>query len=148
MLMRQLCFSLLAALLLSCDLDSEGGGSKADEVATDWAEAYFNYDFKRADRLVAPEGRKWLRFAASNLTQEDIEVLQQQSELARVELTDCEYLTDSTWEATLEVSNFVMPDTIGRAARVFDEAVRFTVPVVSRNGRMYVKMEGLPRPLP
>lgn len=120
------------------------GSEQADEAALRWGAAYFNYDLKEAARLSTPESRKWIEFVASNMTEGDVELLRSLDEEPAVELYECVQENDSTWTVGLDVSHFVEPDTIGQPGRLTEEG-DFRVTVVSRNGRAYVKMEGLPQ---
>ena len=133
------------AALTAC---SDGIGSQqqqaAGRVATDFAEAYFDMNYLRANDFVTTESAKWLAFVATNIGQEDIDVANTRNEGARVTLTSCEALNDTTCEALLEVDNYVAADSIGRPAVVRDGGV-FRLKVVLRDGRWQVRMEGLPR---
>ena len=144
--MRYLYTLLLLAVIVSCDLDSTLGSSQTDKCALQWAEAYFNYDFMRAAKLTTPESHKWLRFTASNITEEDLEVVRQQEQPATVRLLTVDDVNDSIWQALVEVSNLVMLDSIGHPATAYEEPKEFRVNVVCRNRRMFVKMDGVPQP--
>ena len=54
--------------------------NEAMDVAARWAEAYFNYDFHEAEQYVTPESGRWLRFAASNTTEHDLQLAQEDGE--------------------------------------------------------------------
>lgn len=134
----------MALLLLSCD-ETRGEGREASErVATKWAEAYFNYDFERAAKYVTPESRKWLAFAASNVYQADIDVLRAQEQGARVSMDGYEATSDSSCVVCLEVDNFLLRDSIGKAGHIVS-GCRFNITLVRREGRLMVRMEDLPR---
>lgn len=140
-------YILVACVTLSLFTDclgDEDGGSEVDDAAISWADAYFNFDLKKAQRYTTPESRIWLSFLASNITENDLTIIRQQEESAIVELTSSEQINDSTWLTTMTVSNFMMMDSIGQTGHMVDEA-EFTVPVVKRNKRTFVRMEGLPR---
>jgi len=46
--------------------------------------------------------------------------------------------------ATIEVSNYVRPTAIGSKPEVADKGL-FLIPMVKRDGKWLVRMEGLPR---
>jgi len=134
----------MALLLLSCD-DTQGEGREASErVATKWGEAYFNYDFERAAKYATPESRKWLAFAASNVYQADVDLLREQEQGASVSVDDYQATSDTSCVVSLEVDNFLLRDSIGKAGHIVS-GCRFSIPLVRREGRLMVKMEGLPR---
>jgi len=144
--MRSFILSTVVLLAFSsCDLLNKEGSEIVDEAATQWAEAYFNYQFDRASKYVTPESRKWIRFAASNLSEQDIDLLRQQENMAAVSLLDCELADDSTWIATIEVSNYVKTDSLNLVGHLVDNDTKFQIKIVERDKRMYVKMEGLPQ---
>jgi len=144
--MRFFFLSIVVILTISaCDFLEKEGSDMVDEAATQWAEAYFNYQYDRASRFVTPESRKWIRFAASNITEQDIEIIRQQESMAEVSLTDYLQTDDSTWIATIEVNHFVMRDSLNQAGHLVNNDMEFQIKIVERDKRMYVKMEGLPQ---
>lgn len=116
------------------------GNDNDDEITTavdSFATAYFNYDFKAAIRHSTPESEKWLRFAASNILDEDIELLRAQDEGATHSVDSISYQTDSTATAVCKVHNYVRRDTLGKPARLVKECVYY-IDVVRKNGRWTV----------
>ena len=138
---------LLAAGILiavSCQNTSAQMDEEAERKATAFATAYFNYDFQAALETVTPESEKWLRFAASNVTQEVVNALNARNAAAIVEIADMYKTDDSTMTVNVVVSNFLLQDSIGQAGHTVEEGL-FRLIVVKRDGKSYVKMEGLPR---
>ena len=131
---------LLATVLLTgCTV----GENDAERVAHQWGEAYFNYQFKQALDFSTPESERWLRFAASNITQADLDALQKNGQ-AVVSLDGYYAGSDTTGTAYLNVSNWLCPDSIGHAGSLQEQAT-FQVSLVKRDSRWMVRMEGLPR---
>jgi hypothetical protein len=118
----------------------------AEEVTTDFARAYFNYDYKRAQQYITPESKKWLRFAATNVTQQTLDLLNQRSEEKQTDvcLESSEVLNDSTQMVSVSVTNYVDTDSLGQQPFVREEAV-YRMKVVCRDDKWMVRMEGLPR---
>ena len=131
---------LLATVLMTGCAEVE---SEAERAAQQWGEAYFNYNFKQALDYVTPESERWLRFAASNVTQADLDALHEHG-MATVEIDGYYPSSDTTGTAYLNVSNWLCTDSIGRAGSRLQEAA-FQVQMVKRDGRWMVRMEGLPR---
>ena len=132
-------------LLTACHQQENDPYAEARQRVQDFAEAYFNYDYQRAAELITPESMKYLRFAASNITQQDIDTLNAQEMPTAVEVTDYwQAPGDSTGTATVEVTDYLQKTTIGGGMELVDEAT-FQLTVVEREGMYYVKMEGLPR---
>ena len=112
--------------------------------AAAFADAYFNYDFETARKMVTPDSEKWLRFAASNVTQEDVDLLNAQEVDATVVAEDYERWNDSTLVVTVTVSNFLKKDSLGKEGVMTDEAM-FRLTAIEHEGDYRIRMEGLPR---
>ena len=137
---------LLTCLLgfVACNETPSTKDKKVENCARAFAEAYFNYDFLAAKELVTPESEKWLRFAASSITEEDVAQLNSMEQGAQAEVQDITLVDDSTSIAVVEVKEFLQKDSIGKAATIVDNA-QFELVVLKREKKYYVRMEGLPR---
>lgn len=138
-------FLFCTALLLSgCDFTSDHD-NEAIEAAVNWAEAYFNYDFHKAEEYITPESSRWLKFAASNTTERDLQLVQQNENGAEVEVEDFfPEANDTLRVVSLRVSNYVSSTLPAELAQLVDEGV-FNVTTVLRDGKWKVRMEGLPQ---
>jgi len=139
--MRQLLLLLTTVIMVSCNLGFEGDDAALD-VAANWGDAYFNCDFHDAANYATSESVQWLRFAASNTTEQDLQTVQ-----GKATATADEYFTkanDTLRIVTLHVRNFLKPVTVGSPAQLQEEGT-FLVTVVKRDGKWKVRMEGLPR---
>ena len=118
--------------------------NEAMDVAARWAEAYFNYDFHEAELYVTPESERWLRFAASNTTEHDLQLVQEDGE-AIVDVDDFFTEANDTLRIVqLRVRNFVSATLPADSAHRVDEAM-FNITTVLRDGKWKVRMEGLPQ---
>ncbi len=135
-----LCFTVL--LMTGCGVGM-ADDQAAQEVALEWADAYFNCDYHAAAEYVTDESEKWLRFAASNTTEADLQLLRDHP--ATVEADEYFPVANDTLRlVTLTVQNPLATVTIGEDSRQMDEGT-FQVSVVKRDGEWKVRMEGLPR---
>ena len=100
----------MAAMLGACQLTESH--SHAEKTALRWADAYFHGDYQDAADYVTSESMPLLQLLASNMTQADVEALEQLNTV--VELTGYEALNDTLGVATVSVSNYLQPDSIGR----------------------------------
>ncbi len=135
------------SVVLSCSNrnDAEQDEIKAiSETADSFAGRYFNFDLIGASKLSTMESKKWISFLASNITQEDVNMLREQDEAATFVNLNVDKTSDSTATSSYKVTNFLMIDTLGRPGIITDEAF-YKINLVKRNGRWLVKMEGLPR---
>ena len=139
----KIAMALFAMLLFSCDMTSSVNPSKAEDVAKAFAENYFNLRYKNSTKYCTQESEKWISFAASQITKEDIELLHGLEEEASVEVDDVSG-DDTECHATVKVTNYFEMDTIGKAGHVVNEG-RFDITLVKEGNTWKVRMEGLPR---
>ena len=133
---------MTALMLAGCDGGMDGD-QQAREVAGDWADAYFNCDFKDASGYVTTESQKWLQYAASNTSAEELKLLQEAGG-AQVSVDDgFDEANDTMRLVTLNVTNSLKPSAQGKAELVKDGT--FKVVVVKREAGWQVRMAGLPR---
>ncbi len=116
---------------------------QATAIAIEWGEAFFNCDYHAAEALSTPDSRRWLQFAASNTTQQDLDLLKQHA--AEVEATDFfPEANDTLRVVELAVRNSVKPTIAGEQPSQIEKAM-FRTTVVKRNGSWLVRMASLPR---
>lgn len=140
--MKHLKLWLAVALFTSCDIGINGDEA-AQKAAVAWADAYFNCDFHEAEEYSTAESGKWLRFAASNVTEQDLQLLRERNAVVEAD----EYFpeaNDTLRVVRLTVRNYLAPKALGEASQLADVG-HFNVTVVKRNDHWKVKMEGLPR---
>ena len=130
---------IIAVMLISC----KNSQTAAEQSALQWGEAYFNYNFFEAAKHATPESERWLRFAASNVTQQDLDALSSNGR-AEVILDGYYAGADSTGIAYLRVNNWLCMDSIGSAGSRIGSC-EFQVLLIKREGRWLVRMEGLPQ---
>lgn len=115
---------------------------KATNVVDSFAGHYFNLELKASQSFCTPESNLWLSFLASNISQEDIDVINEQEEPANTDIDNIELTSDTSATATCTAKNFLKLDTLGRTGRIIDEE-KYMINLVKRNGKWLVKMEGL-----
>lgn len=126
--------------LAACDVVSDANdGVRKGAIA--FSESYFSLDFHAALDRSTPESRKWISYAASNVSEEDLSVLRSYGQTAKVDVSGIDLKSDTTAVVTLSVSGFLSTDSIGRPGHIVDKAV-FRLPMVCREGRWLVRMEG------
>ena len=137
--MKQILLFLVAILMVGCELGMDGD-QQAQQVAGNWADAYFNCDFKDASRYVTPESQKWLQYAASNTTEEELTMLKNAGG-ARVSISNSfDEANDTMRLVTLNVTNVL---TTQQQKPVLAKEGTFKVMVVKRDGEWQVRMAGL-----
>ncbi len=141
---RLVLFALGLLLCIGCEQTEKDLDAKVLEHVAAFAEAYFNYDFEKARKMVTPDSEKWLKFAASNVTQEDVDLLNAQEGVATVVAEDYERLNDSALVVTLTVRDFLTKDSLGATGRIEAEG-EFRIIAIRHDKSFLVRMEGLPR---
>ena len=131
-------------LMASCEKEPYDPDRMVSETAEQFAEAYFNFDFEEALDHVDPASAKWISFAASNVTQSDIDLYNQLNADTEADVCAVDWMNDSTATVTVIVKNVVEKQRFGQPSHVVDEA-EYQLTVIERSNKAFVRMEGLPR---
>ena len=125
-LLMVLCFSLV---VVSCEYHA-GSSRQLKKEVDSFAVYYFNWQFYNAIRFVTPESEKWMKYAASQVHQADIDLLQQKELPATCEIKEISYDDEhNTAIAHVTIHDYLRMDTIGKAATIVDVA-DFDIPLV------------------
>ncbi len=136
---------ILCLILTSCiKSQRQKDIEEIKKLSDNFALNYFNFDFISAQKHCTPESYKWLSFIASNIQQEDIDIINSQENKASVETKHVEFINDTTATASCRVSNFLKLDTLGQTGQI-TETAEFNICIIKRNNRWLVKMEDLLR---
>ena len=143
--MKYYFFLFMLFLLTNCQLQDNNSPESVDKPLSAWAEAYFNFDYKEALEYMTPESEKWIRFTATNITQQDIDFIKEQGKTPRIEILNRHILADdTTCTASIRVSDFVQLGFVGKDNKVVDQA-EYQITLVKHNGEWLVRMEGQPQ---
>ena len=110
---------------------------------------YFNWQFHHAVRFVTPESEKWMHYAASQVHQADIDLLQSKELPASCEINEVVYSEDDkTAIAHVTIQNYLRMDTIGKAATIIN-AAQFDIPLIYQpeTDKWIVEVNELLRPV-
>ena len=112
--------SLLAGVLLtaSCSYREE---KAVEQSVVGFAQNYFNLRYQKALNACTPESEKWVRFKATNITQEDVDVYNSKRDTAECDVESID-LDDDKATAIVEVRNFLNCDSIGKPATICPNA--------------------------
>ena len=122
----------------------EGSEDQLKADVDSFATLYFNWHFPKAIKYCTPESEKWLRYAASNVHEADVDALREKADDATIEIQDIDFGDNEvTASVSINVSHFLQMDTIGKAAHLIDHAT-FQVPMEIHEGKWKVKLEALP----
>lgn len=111
---------LLAGILLtaSCSYREE---KAVEQSVVGFAQNYFNLRYQKALNACTPESEKWVRFKATNITQEDVDVYNSKRDTAECDIESID-LDDDKATAIVEVRNFLNCDSIGKPATICPNA--------------------------
>lgn len=122
-----------------------GGKNDAEKKLIIWANAYFNFDYEKALKYTTSEGEQWIRFAASNITEEDVSFIKEQNPQTQIDILNSQLTEgDTVCNASIRVSHFIQLGLSPQDNRVIDHA-DFQVQLVKRGDEWLVRMEGLPQ---
>lgn len=117
---RTALVGLLAGVLLtaSCSYSEE---KAVEQSVVGFAQNYFNLRYQKALNTCTPESEKWVRFKATNITQEDVDVYNSKRDTAECDVESID-LDDDKATAIVEVRNFLSSDSIGKPATICPNA--------------------------
>lgn len=133
-------FLLVIPFLSAC---GHGGDNSAEEVVDSFSVAYFNHRYVDALRYATNDSHRWLSFAASQVTQEDVDSLRAMSDGAETKIEDVSYKDDTTAEAIVTVRNYLSLDSVGKHPYIVAKR-KFTIPLVLRGDKWQVNLTMLP----
>ena len=142
-------FPIIFVTLMLLSLGACSSGKEGDvRAATDsFAVAYFNWQFPKAVEYTTPQSHRWLSFAASQVSQDDVDTLKAMEHGAECEIEDISLNhNDSEASVIITVRNFIAMDTIGAAPHLTREA-KFALSLVYADNKWKVDLDGLPRPV-
>lgn len=135
-------------LLVACDFHA-GSSRQLKKEVDSFAVYYFNWQFHQAVRFVTPESEKWMHYAASQVHQADIDLLQSKELPASCEINEVVYSEDDkTAIAHVTIQNYLRMDTIGKAATIVNTA-QFDIPLIYQpeTDKWIVEVNELLRPV-
>lgn len=135
---------LLCNTLPSCHRIPSDDREAATICAQDFTDHFYNYEFDEAYECCTSESRQWLMWHASQLTEEDLTVLNAHPERATTDIMQVELsgqTPDSILIATCRINHVWLADSLERPPH-YCEQIGCTLTMVKREGEWLVKMEG------
>lgn len=137
--------SVSALLLLAACVNSHQGSEKQlKENVDSFCQTYFAWQFPEATAFCTDSSRQWLSYAASNVHEEDVEMLRNMNEGTSHEIKELNYDSDSTATVSVIVSNVLVMDTIGKVAHIVDHA-QYLIPLKYEKDSWRVNLSSLLR---
>ena len=136
---------LASAYTLTGCQSHQGDEDQLENDIDSFATYYFNWQFPKTQKYCTQSSEPWLRYAASNVHQADVDLLRTKAEDATVEINDIDFGDDEVSAiADITVRNFLQMDSIGEEAHLVEEA-DFLLPMCMENGVWKVRMASLPQ---
>lgn len=130
---RGLCFFVVCpAALFGCD----SGQGEVEKSAQAFADCYYNLRYKEALGLVTESSKRRILFAASNVSEEDIDVFNGRDADASCHIDDVEVEGDTAARVDMTVRNVLAMDSIGVPATIKDQ-IKVTIKL-ERKGKKWL----------
>jgi len=136
--------ALITAIVIAVSCNGIDNHRQMKKAASAFAEDFFSCKFKNAMSHCTPESQRWIVYAASNVTEEDIKAINSSHDKPVCKTTDILTLNDSTAVATVKVNDFILMDSIGITGRKTQEAF-FTINMKLRDGSWKIHLTSLPQ---
>ena len=107
-------FVVALCLASACSLKDDAA---VESCAKSFGQNYFNLRLQQASGLCTDRSYKWIEFYASNISQNDVDVLNTQTDSALCDIDDIDIDGDSA-RVKMTVRNFLLCDSIGRPGRM------------------------------
>ena len=122
----------------------QGDENQLENDIDSFATYYFNWQFPKTQKYCTQSSEPWLRYAASNVHQADVDLLRTKAEDATVEINDIDFSDDGA-NATVSITvyNFLQMDSIGQDPQLIEQA-DFQLPMCMEKGLWKIKLDKLP----
>lgn len=143
MMKFKIAMALIGILLLTACHDDHRE-KQLRQKALEFADAFYNYQFDKCLAYCTPEAKSWIRFAASNVHESDVQTLRSQKVGASVKLDDiCLEEGDTLAIVHLTVSDFMTLDSIGKAGKIIRKAT-VALPAIYREKKWLINLQRIP----
>lgn len=132
-------FALLVVMVMAVMSCSYSEDRAIEQATMGFADNYFNMRYREALAFCTPESAKWVRFKATNITQENVDCFNEQTKPTRCSVESID-LDDEQAEVVVEVQNYLNCDTIGKPGVVCPEA-KFRLSLRKANDRWLIDIQ-------
>ncbi len=140
-LSQVLCVALLGMSFSSCNHK----GEQLETCVDSFAQSYFRWQFRKAMNSCDMASYPWLRFVASQITQNDVDSLRAQKGDVDCSLGRIQLLTSSAAIVDVQVANFFSMDSLGKVSLVKKE-MTFGIPATLHDGIWRVSLRNILQP--
>ena len=130
----------ISILISSCTACSDNEEEKMiTDNATLFGNSYFNFEYAKAIECCTPESAVWIRYTVSNITQEDINIINSNDKNSKCKIKDIAFENDSTAIVTMNIENIFCADSIGKEGR-FIQSADINLTSKLRNGKWKIAL--------
>ena len=133
------------ALMTICACTSDKDKEEIENTARDFASCYFGCHFDEAIKLCDKESRKWIVFTATNISDDDIAVLNSSEVSPQYDIKEVSVDDDSTATAIVEAKEYMRASDIDTTAVISPEDT-YTFKLRKRGGKWLVSLDMVPTP--
>lgn len=132
---------LLGMSFYSCSHENE----QLETCVDSFAQSYFRWKFHHAINSCDTTSHRWLRYVASQVTQNDVDCLKGMTGDVSCSLVRTHMLNDSMAIVEIQVVNFLRMDSMGCVTLVEKEST-YGIPTTLRDGLWRVSLRAVPEP--
>ena len=141
--MKHFFFAILSLFILITAFSCKGkeDSDYITERVDSFATHYFNWQYEKCIKFVKPESKVFIQLAATNVTEEDVQMLRSQQEDASIDIKDFIFEDANHANIKIAIHNFISVDTTGRKAKSYDYG-EAEIRMVKEGKDWYVEMPG------
>lgn len=141
-----LLFAVMCGFLLVMPFSSCANSDMQLTVCADsFAQSFFRWQFQKSSSYCDAASQRWLRYIASQVTQDDVDSLKAMESDVKCSLGGFSLENDSVASIEVHVSNYYRMDSLDKVTLVKDES-EYKFQMVRTNGLWLVRLQGFPQP--
>lgn len=129
-------------MVASCGLNKEE--EEIENVALRFSQCFFECKYKEAASLCTHQSEKWIKFAATNISDSDLVVFNQSQAIPQYSVTDVNVIDDSTVSVKVEVENYLSAQSIDHKACIKPQGM-YTITLRKQTGTWKVDLSCVPQ---
>lgn len=133
--------SLLGMSFSSCSRESE----QLETCVDSFAQSYFRWQFREAMNSCDTTSYRWLRFVASQVTQDDVDSLRGMKGDVTCSMGSAHVVNDSMAIVEVRVAHFLRMDSLGRVT-LTERQITYGIPATFHDGLWRVSLREVPKP--
>lgn len=141
---HQLCLFLILALTLTVSCQEQSDKKESLQTARKFAELYFNWRYPEAVEYADSTCIQMLRFMVSQISDDDITLIQEKVSPATVDIKDVLFESDDSIVVLVRAKDFLQMKTIGKPA-ILQKEGDFTILLTKKGPKSPWKISSRPQ---